>query len=289
MIEFDYEIIQGFFDIVWKKTDFRAIVAGLKILAIAFLIIRYIQIFAKNTLDQRKISFGGKSVDLPINVYNLLYYFMMAALIAGYDHLLFGLDWVLGYFISLVSGLDTHTISLNLEEIGNTIPQDASPLEALKLAALEFMKMVTNPALFILAGLRVIVWLADLIIYGLFIGERFFILLILKLTGPIAICLSLLPGMEKVFGNWLALYARWFLVIIPYLLVNLVINAFLQGYGVMFEEFGSNSSLVMSNIKNLLEIPLYLFLAVLKFVLYSAAKNLYNEMIEFNWTGKNDG
>jgi hypothetical protein len=283
MIEVNYEFFQEIFEGIWEKTNLNKFIWGLKGICIAFLILRYLFIVMKSKAAVSEIQ-SSVATKLPISTWNLGYYFFIAICVASYDKVMLGMDNILGYFVFYFSELDTTTTTMNMEAQTESVPVDASALEALKIAALEMMKVITNPFLWTLAILKGIVWIFDICVYGIFIGERFFVLLILKITGPAVLTLSLVPKFGGMVGKWLSLYMRWYLLIIPYFIVNLVVNGFLEAYDVLFSEFGTNAgtSLAIDIIKTQLKIPLFIMLAILKFKLYSSAKGMYNEMIDIN-------
>jgi hypothetical protein len=282
MIEINYQFLQEMFDKVWENANIRYFTYGLKGVAIAFLLLRYVFIVVKQQADAKEIQLAGSNtVKVPITIWNLGYYAFIVLCIVGYDKFLFVMDNLWGYFVSYFASFETKSITINLEKTTD-VTTDASVWETMKTASYEFLKFISNPALMLLTILKPIIWLADMCISVIFIGERFFILLILKLTGPVILCLSLIPKFGGMLGKWLTLYARWYLLIIPYFLVNFVINTFIDSYNVMFGKFGAGSSFPMEHMRDMLMVPLFLILIVLKFKLYSTGKRLYEQLIDIN-------
>jgi hypothetical protein len=72
------------------------------------------------------------------------------------------------------------------------------------------------------------VWIGDMLIYGVFLVERFFFLGVLRVLGGIAIACSVLPKLEKWFMNWLGLYVAFYLLILPFFFINAFTNALYQ-------------------------------------------------------------
>ncbi|MDZ7664614.1 MAG: hypothetical protein U5K27_04690 [Desulfotignum sp.] len=144
--------------------------------------------------------------------------------------------------------------------------------------ALEFIMVLTTPTVFVLLKLiEAIAWLLDAIIYGYFLGLRFFAILILKFTGPAAIALSLLPKFGHVFGKWVALYARWWLLIIPFAFRWILLrNGFMEAYDeIMFDEYGKKPHRVLLSTKMAVndvaiptQIPLLVLVTLLKLARY---------------------
>lgn len=282
MIEIDYDFLNEIFTNVWGDSNFNLITSGLKTLAISFLLLRYTWIVYKSWADRKTMGKTDDNASLPISPKQIGTYFAIILCIAFYDKVLLALDSVLGSLISVYSQLDVNTVSIPLGKADQEEKEaiaNASSLEALKLFALQAYDIITSPTLWILAIMKVIAWLVDVIVYSIFITERFFVLLILKFTGPIAICLALVPKLNSMFWKWLALYARWYLLIIPYLLVNLTVNGFVSAYELIFSKFNNAN---METIGETLEIPMILLIVVLKLILYRTAKNIYNELIDIN-------
>ena len=282
MINIDYAFIQEIFDLIWDETYLSDLTLGLKAMAIAFLLIRLTYMIVKSTAQQKTFDLGMSKIEMPISIWNVLNYTALALLIAFYDTLLFSLDHVWGFFVSYFAQFQSNTITVDLAASVEPVPSDMGDLEAMKAFSLEAIQFLTNPTLWLLGILKVIIWLFDVVIYGFFISQRFFVLLLLKLTGPFAICLALLPGFQGIFSKWLGLYTRWYLLIIPYLLVNLIINGFLDAYDLLFDEFGAGSSFAMDSVKNTVKTPLFLMLAMLKFSLYYTSKKIYEQLIDVN-------
>lgn len=284
MIEIDYNFLNDLFERVWGDSDFSAITMGLKIMAISFLLIRLTWIIYKSWADRR--SLNAQSAEsgayLPISPRQFGTYVALCLCAAFYDQVLLFLDTILGSLISVYSSLDVNTVSIPLsyanQEAEDTMA-NASAFEALKIFALQAIDVITSPTLWILSIVKVLAWLMDIVVYSIFIIERFFVLLILKFTGPLAISLSLVPKLNAIFWKWAALYMRWYLLIIPYLLVNLVVNVMVESYELIFASMGTD---LMQTIGETLEVPLLLVIVVLKLVLYRTAKTIYNEVIDIN-------
>lgn len=282
MIRIDYKFINDIFEKVWGASEFSAITEGLKILAISFLLTRYAWIIYKSWADQKKMGSSGGEVSLPISPRQLGTYFAICLTIAFYDQLLLFLDSILGSLLSVYSKLDVTSISIPLKNADDEQKEalaNAGSLEALKIFALQALDVLTSPSLWLLSIVKVVVWLIDVTIYSLVLSERFFVLLILKFTGPLAICMSLIPKLNAMFWKWVALYARWYLLIIPYLLVNLTVNAFVGAYELIFSRMNSD---VAETIGETVEVPFLVIIVLLKLTLFRTAKTIYNELIDIN-------
>lgn len=285
MISFDYHFIQDIFERIWGNTELTFLMNAFKGIAISFVIIRYVFVIFKDQVGKKEIEFGSNKVSLPISFYNILYYAFMVALILSYDKLIYFMDTILGMIIANYEMLQNTPVTREIA-MAEAADSSMSALEAMKQMALEFMMVLTNPLVALLKGIEGVVWLLDAIIYGYFLGLRFFAILILKFTGPAAIALSLLPKFGHVFGKWVGLYARWWLLIIPFLLVNIVVSGFMESYEVMFDGFADGENMVTSaaiaQVRLMTQVPLLVLITILKLGLYILSKKVYEELITVN-------
>lgn len=281
-MSFDYALLEDLFNGVWKDSDFATIVISMKVLGVSFVLLRFIYVISKNTLKQKTIDVGNQSVTIPITMWTILTYLFYGVLITTYDQLLMAMDSLFGYIVASYEDLDVTTINVQMgsytEDTEVESTDSASTLMAFANMAMQIMN---SPTVLLLKLLKGMAWIADLIIFGIFLGQRFFALLVLKFTGPMAIALSLFPGFDAVFGKWIALYARWFLLIIPYMLVNLLIGGFIEVYEAMFADWGRGYGYGVEVVGSLIEVPLIIFIVLLKWVLYTTGKNIYNSMIDY--------
>ncbi|MEM9298456.1 MAG: hypothetical protein AAGA64_08695 [Bacteroidota bacterium] len=286
MLELDYQFLHDLFQLVWSKTEIKSFVWSLKGICASVLIIRLVTIVTKDTLDQKKFQIGQNEVTIPITLWTIIRYVGIVAIIGSYDYFMEGIDLLLGAFTEYFQGFDSAIASetINNSSYQEKLDANIGPLEAMKNFALAGIKFLTQPQFFLLQILKGLIWIVDVFLYAWFIGERFFVLLILKLTGPFALCLSLFPGFQAVAYKWLAMYARWFFLIVPYLLVNFIINAFIDGYNLLFAEFENKTSLSMQFVADHVKIPMLIFLVILKYKLYNTGKAIYKELIDLDYT-----
>jgi len=282
-MEFNYDFLNDIFQDVWDGTGFAPIVYGLKGIAIAFLLVRLVYTLSKTTLKKKTFD-NLQKVEIPISLWHILTYTFYAVMIASYDLLLAAADNILGYFVFIYTDLDVTSVSLALDEMDYEGNLDAEETwyQVFKRFGYTALAYLNNPTLIVVKIVKVIAWILDLIIYAIFIGQRFFVLMILKLLGPLALCLSLLPGFEGTIGRWLTLYARWFLLIIPYFLANICVAAFVETYEDIFVGFGRGySGGYIDDVKAMVEVPLILLIVILKPILYAAGKQLFNYLIDY--------
>src|SRR5690606_6951915 len=183
MIDFGYDFIREIFDNAVNKADLKWFNLSYKALAVSF----FLNSVYTNILSQK---WDWAQAKLPFDKNKLLTSFGVVLLIVFYDK-------VLGVFDSILSPLDKSLASnipflpdLTTEEITDK-EGDTGTYAYLKIMAQEVINFLSNPAYVILKGCYIIFWLFDNVVYGLFLVERFFFLTILKVLGPIVICLSI--------------------------------------------------------------------------------------------------
>ncbi|MEQ8580061.1 MAG: hypothetical protein RIB01_15235 [Balneola sp.] len=281
-MQFDYAFLEDVFNTVWDGTNFSNIIFGLKILTVSFIAFRFIYTLTKQTLGQKQLQIGSTSVPIPMTLWHIMTYLVYAIGVSTFDLILNGLDGILGYVISIYTDLDVMTVNIALMEDQPEIVADESWFQVLQRMGYQVLAYLANPTLIIVKILKVLAWVMDLLVYAIFLGQRFFVLLILKITGPLALCASLIPGLGHTFGRWLSLYTRWFFLIIPYSLANVLVAAFVEAYDSIMVGFGAgyNGGYIDSTAA-ILEVPLILLIVILKPVLYSTGKSLYNYLFDF--------
>lgn len=284
MIDLNYSFFNEVFNEIWGDSNFSVLTTSLKGITITFLIVRYAYILFKQRAKKNGLDSGEP--EAPISMWLLGKYFAIALAIASYDKVLQGADGLLGYFVHTVTSLEVKNVTIQLTNADKEAQEflaTATWYESLKMTALEVYDALTSPTLWILSIVKVFVWLIDQLVYAIFICERFFVLLILKFTGPVVLALSLVPKFGSILGKWFSLYARWYLLIIPYFFVNLVVNGFFAAYEHMFDQFDKDSTFIpYESIGELIQVPLLLLIVILKFKLYSTAKSTYNELINID-------
>jgi len=117
-------------------------------------------------------------------------------------------------------------------------PNTGSSTIDLVLRYLRNINEKLNPVSFALKGLYIILWLVDIILFVVFIAQRFFFMGVIKLFAPIIIGLSILPEYREMSYNLGKVYLRNFLIIIPYLLVFVFANKIHDALVAAGEEIG---------------------------------------------------
>lgn len=240
MIDFGYDFIREIFDNAVNKADLKWFNLSYKALAVSFFLISVYT----NILSQK---WDWAQAKLPFDKNKLLTSFGVVLLIVFYDK-------VLGVFDSILSPLDKSLASnipflpdLTTEEITDK-EGDTGTYAYLKIMAQEVINFLSNPAYVILKGCYIIFWLFDNVVYGLFLVERFFFLTILKVLGPIVICLSIFDKFRDLLKKWFILYTGFYLLAIPYFLVILITNEMMEHF---YDQLVDNNLQYVPGIANL--------------------------------------
>lgn len=283
LIRVDFQLISSIFEEAWRTTQLSTLTLGLKGMCITFVIIRFTYLISRDVMTQKKLGDSAEP-SLPITPGNLLYYAGLVALIASYDYLLMGLDVILSFAVSKYQFLDATNINPDLQ-MEATRQQGLSIWEVAMETFLEILAFLTNPLEWLMVILRLLVWIFDQIAYALFVTERFMVMTILKLTGPLALAMSILPRMQHVAFKWLSLYMRWFLLIIPYFIVNMIAAGFFEAWQLIFYQNNALSGSMLDPMK-WAEVIFLLLMAGGKFIGYRAGKQIYNELFNIDFREK---
>ena len=138
-----------------------------------------------------------------------------------------------------------------------------------------------NPVSFAIKGTYIILWLVDIILFVVFIAQRFFFMGIIKLFAPIIIGLSILPEYRELSYNLGKVYIRNFLVIIPYLLVFVFANKIHDALVAAGNEIGGGAGTVGMVIGGQLAVRTVALLAavVIKAMLLKKSSDFMKQLI----------
>jgi hypothetical protein len=242
MFEFDYEYIEGVYSQLITAKEVFATVLGIKILAAVLLLGHWYFKFFKST----DVKEGKEALKPPLTPYDIIKGVLMIVLIASYDQLLEFLDTILNAVTTQYTNIEPNIPKPDSEEI---VGEDSlSWRAAMKQMADEIVRTLSDPTYPLLKLLEFLVWIGDMLIYGVFLVERFFFLGVLRVLGGIAIACSVLPKLEKWFMNWLGLYVAFYLLILPFFFINAFTNALYQHGETMINAispFGATSPVLL--------------------------------------------
>lgn len=155
-----------------------------------------------------------------------LKFLWVPALLGSYDFIIGFLDQI-GLLIDqeyAVTAQNIQSIKMR-EDITSVDSQEASNwMSSIINMADTLIEFIMDPSLFVLLVVEAIVMFLDWCIFGVVLLERFFLLWILKIFGGFAIASLMLDKFEDWFYKWLKMYIVYFLLIIPFMAVNLFCN-----------------------------------------------------------------
>ncbi len=238
-IDFGYTFIKEIFDDVLLDERLFWVNMSYKALALSFFLISVYSNILSNRWDWAEAK-------LPFDKNKLLTSFGVVVLIIFYDKLLFFLD-------DILSPLD-EALAANLPYFPD-LTMDNAPIEqekkesgvlnTLKEISKTLLKFFIDPSFAILKTCYSIFFLFDQIVYGLFLIERFFFLSILKVLGPIVICLSIFEKFRDLLRKWVLLYVALYLLAIPFFLVILITNTIMED---LYQEIRSNGVIYVTGL-----------------------------------------
>lgn len=213
---FDYQFVKDVYDELIRSGHVFVAITGIKVLAVALLMLTWYNKFFKS-MDQH----GEKTPKPPITPSDIYKGILIITLVGSYDQLLNVLDSLLGgieqqYFATSMHAKPLYLSSAELNEAANPPNWESSMKEMGSIV----VEMLTDPFYLILKAFEAIFWVLDLILYGIFLAERFFFLGVLRVFGGLCIACLVVEKLEKWFWSWLSLYVAVYLVVIPFLLVN---------------------------------------------------------------------
>lgn len=217
VFQFDYQFVNSVYQQLINTNQVFIPVMGIKIFAIALVLINWYNKFLKSTDDP-------DSKRPPLKVRDYFTAIFIVAAISSYDQVLSFFDYILGSIenqYSLTNQVKPFT--LNNKDITQA-EADKDWTTYLKEMGSIIVEIFYDPFYIVLKILESLAWLIDLLIYGSFLAERFFFLGIFRVFGGLTMAFMAFEKLEKWFWNWLGLYVAVYLTIIPYFLINAFTN-----------------------------------------------------------------
>jgi len=160
-----------------------------------------------------------------LNPYDILRAIILLAVIVSITEILTLFDNILLLIENL--GMSAYREDLSPLALYNVPLEDPNTGSSTIDLVIKYLRNINenlNPVSFVLKGFYIILWMVDIILFVVFIAQRFFFMGIIKLFAPIIIGLSILPEYKEMSYNLGKVYLRNFLIIIPYLAVFVFAN-----------------------------------------------------------------
>lgn len=218
-LTFDYQLVHSVYEGLFDENVFK-VVAGLKLLCCSLLLVHFYIKFFASTADKEKTL-------RPLTPWDIFKGSAILLAVISYDYILAGLDMLLGAIEGEYRALATDPKLGVLESMSTDGLMDEKPSSAdtatINIAA-TLANFFSSPAILLLKLVETIAAFIDLVMYGVFLAERFFFMGLLRVIGAIAIACAVIEKLERWFWNWLAAYTVFWLLAIPLMLANLFTN-----------------------------------------------------------------
>ena len=214
-----YEFLRELFQEFQELVGYNWIVQGMKGICLTFIVI----FFYRKFLNQLKLH-KQNSENPPIRPSDIFRALLVFAMCAGYDVVLQMLD---SFFIGVEDGYSTfevHSLIEGAQDESITEDDAAEWTDQLKEAAQVVTSVITDPFYLFVQLLNAIAWLLDLLLYAIYLLERFFVLFILKALGCFAIAAYCIEEARNWTWKWVGLYVAVYMTIIPYMFINQFAN-----------------------------------------------------------------
>lgn len=260
MIDLGYPFILETYDAFMKSDGVFFTITGLKTLSVAFAIIYFFTRYVKS-LDQRKIPTASDDIT-PISTYDIIKVILYVVLVSSFDYVLDFIDFMFtpldSYeaFRSTVVPLEPDII----KPIDNQVT-DISVTQLLSTISQQFF-ILLHPNNWLVEIASFFSWLIDQFIFTWFLAQRFFIIGLLRLLGPVAAVFVIFEPTKKYFITWGSMLLSQYFLIVPYFAVVAFVN-FLYDRLLVFGYFSSYG--IMAGV-------LAIFVVFFKIALFRVAK-----------------
>ena len=186
---------------------------GIKALAVVFVLLTWIKEYVQGM--------GAEGQKLPISVYSIVKGVLYIALICSFDYVTDLLDKGLGAYEASFN-LDTTDQMYSIgeqwmEEFENETIEDeeqkgffGKAWDAVK-GGLSLMRDISDVWFWLLQIVKFIAWCVNMMVYPIFLLERGFLLVVMKMALPLVLALGVLPAYKQMVTKWIALYCAIFL------------------------------------------------------------------------------
>lgn len=249
-----------------KESDFATYtLGGMKALAVLFFLLNIIKKYYEGAADRDGLSWGLGPGDLIKNFAVVLVVLFASEALAALDAILVAIE---GQY----RGTAPDLLPLALQEV--EIERETGFVDAVSKAMALLYEWLATP----LMGLRAVawalglfLWILDLLIYPLFLAERYFILGIMQAFFPLVISLAVFERFRDMGYRFFRIYAAVYMIVPAFFLVNVFVNGL---YREITENFWPNlfgTDYGSEFFAPLIELAGIGFIIMLKFKLYKRA------------------
>ena len=253
-----------------------------KALAVTFIHINWIKRVIEG-MDKAKE--GGKSFNLKPT--DILYGILYIILILNINVITNGLEELLASYSASFDVENSQRMYNPLEELilvdeTKNMPND-NWMDSSVAVMSRFAEVVTNladPFYYLLAILKVLSWLINVIVYPIFMLERAFILMILKVVLPLVVALAALDEFRPMLMKWIRMYAAVYMTGLFFLFVTWFCDSVYFSLAEKYNQYGGMGGLGIPDGDNMVRIVLFSVVVFTKIKLYSHSITLSNKIFE---------
>lgn len=223
----------AFLDEIYKEIfsgDIRYLVYSAKGIAAIIIVVMMVKRLSISFTSTGKMLSDNKE---GFNVYELIRMFLMLFLALAADQVISGLDYILGIVeeeaLIHINPRNQDFFEISKYQVKKPQGTGESGIFSYYLGLLLEKLSLFRPDGGISPIAELIGKIIDMIIYPLFLGQRYFFLGLLKIFAPIVFALSIYDKLRDYCYNIMKLYAKYTLVIIPFMFVNIMANALYDG------------------------------------------------------------
>ena len=255
---------------------------GTKVLALAFILINWGKKLLEG-MDRAKEegkSFSLKPTDI---VYGMLYILLVANINAVTD----GMEDLLASYAGSFQVENSQRLYNPLEELllvdeTQNMPQETWMDSGVAIMS-RFAETLTNavdPFYWILSILKVLAWLINVIVYPIFMLERAFILMILKVMLPLVLALAALDEFRGMLMKWVRMYMAVYMTGLFFLFVTWFCDSVYYSMAERFNQYGGMGGLGIPDGDNLTRLILFTVVVFAKTKLYSHSITLSDKIFQ---------
>ena len=253
-----------------------------KALAVTFILINWLK---KIIEGMDKARDNGKSFN--IKPTDILYGILYVILILNINVVTNGLEDLLSSYSQSFNVENSQRMYNPLEELILTdetrnMPDD-NWMDASVAVMSRFAEVMTNlldPFYYLLAILKGLSWLINVIVYPIFMLERAFILMILKVILPLVIALAALDEFRPMLMKWMRMYAAVYMTGLFFLFVTWFCDSVYFSLAEKYNQYGGMGGLGIPDGDNMVRVVLFSVVVFTKMKLYSHSITLSNRIFE---------
>ncbi len=263
MKENEFVYIQQVYEGLNQSTVAVGILSVVKVLAVGFLIFNFVMLYWKDSAEntQRSSTAGLSFSSLSKYIISVLLVLFSTQILSFLDSFLLLIDQK---FIEISPpNMPIPLANYSVEEV------DSDGWDLLKTAGLKLLNPLGFVYEFAAFVITFLVWLLDLFIFPLFLAERFFLLMVMRVFFPVVITFSVLEKFQDLQIRFYKLYIGVWLIVPALFLVNIFINKTYEVFPKIFNTSGGTDNMN----DTFLKLGASIFILLLKFKLYSVARN----------------